>query len=112
MSRGRLRAFSAVRRKLATERPGMEVGYWKARKRPRRARGRRLARAVGTHDRVHLALPDGQVDAVEDLVGGIRGRCDVQVADDEGAVVVHGDAGSPGHRRAPFGAPTTGSPLL
>jgi len=37
-SMGRRRALRAVRRKLATERPGMAVGYWKARKRPRRAR--------------------------------------------------------------------------
>jgi hypothetical protein len=34
----RLRALRAVRRKLATERPGIAVGYWKARKRPSRAR--------------------------------------------------------------------------
>ncbi len=32
------RAFSAVRRKLATDRPGIAVGYWKARNIPRRAR--------------------------------------------------------------------------
>jgi hypothetical protein len=31
-------ALSAERMKDATLRPGMEVGYWKARKRPSRAR--------------------------------------------------------------------------
>ncbi len=31
-------ALSAVRRKLATESPGIAVGYWKARNMPRRAR--------------------------------------------------------------------------
>ena len=95
-------AFSAERMKLATLRPGIAVGYWKARNRPRRARlsgrqredvaalpedlaalddvGRvahqrigegRLARAVGAHDRVDLALADGQVDALQDLVLGL-----------------------------------------
>ena len=34
----RARALRAVRRKLATESPGIAVGYWKARKSPRRAR--------------------------------------------------------------------------
>ena len=32
------RALRAVRRKDATERPGIAVGYWKARNMPRRAR--------------------------------------------------------------------------
>ena len=32
------RALSAVRMKLATLRPGIAVGYWKARNIPRRAR--------------------------------------------------------------------------
>ena len=94
-------ALSAVRMKLATLRPGIAVGYWKARNSPRRARlsgrqredvaalpgdlaalddvgrvahqrvgERRLAGAVGAHDRVDLALADGQVDALEDLVVG------------------------------------------
>ena len=31
-------ALSAVRRKLATESPGIAVGFWKARNMPRRAR--------------------------------------------------------------------------
>ena len=31
-------AFRAERMKLATDRPGMAVGYWKARNRPSRAR--------------------------------------------------------------------------
>ena len=31
-------AFSAVRRKLATDSPGTEIGFWKARNMPRRAR--------------------------------------------------------------------------
>ena len=91
-----------MRMKLATLRPGIAVGYWKARKSPSRARlsgreledvaalpddlaalddvGRvahqrvgegRLARAVGAHDRVDLALADGQVDPLEDLVLGL-----------------------------------------
>ena len=91
-------ALSAERMKLATLRPGIAVGYWKARNRPSRARlsaeslrmsrpfqmdlaalddvGRvahqrvgegRLAGAVRAHDRVDLALADGQVDALEDL---------------------------------------------
>ena len=43
----------------------------------------RLARAVGAHDRVDLALADRQVDALEDLVlRGGDGR-DAQAADDE-----------------------------
>ncbi len=33
-----MRALSAVRRKLATDRPGIAVGYWKARKTPNRLR--------------------------------------------------------------------------
>ena len=104
--------------KLATLRPGIAVGYWKARKRPSRARlsgdslrmsrpcqmdlaaldhvGRvahqrvgegRLARAVGAHDRVDLALADGQVDALEDLVLGRGDRRDAEAADDELVVV-------------------------
>ena len=83
------------------DRPGIAVGYWKARNSPSRARlsgdslrmsrpfqmdlaardhvrrvahqrvgERRLARAVGAHDRVDLALADGQVDALQDLVVG------------------------------------------
>jgi hypothetical protein len=32
------RALIADRRKLATDRPGIAIGYWKARNRPRRAR--------------------------------------------------------------------------
>ena len=116
-SRPRRRALSAVRRKLATDRPGMAVGYWNARKRPSRARlsgdrfedvpalpddlaardlvcrvahqrigERRLARAVAAHDRVDLALADGQVDALEDLARRVRDRHHVQVADDQLAV--------------------------
>ena len=107
-------ALSAVRMKLATLRPGIAVGYWKARNRPSRARlsgdslrmsrpfqmtspacdhvGRvahqrvgegRLARAVGAHDRVDLALADGQVDPLEDLVLGVGDRRDAQAADDQ-----------------------------
>jgi hypothetical protein len=44
---------------------------------------RRLAGAVGAHDGVDLALADGQVDPLEDLVIGLRGRGHVQVAYDE-----------------------------
>ena len=92
-------ALSALRMKLATLRPGIAVGYWKARNIPSRARlsglsfrmsrprhvdlaaghdvrrvahqrvgERRLARAVRAHDRVDLARPDLEVDALEDLV--------------------------------------------
>ena len=32
------RAFTAMRRKLATDTPGIVAGYWKAMKRPARAR--------------------------------------------------------------------------
>ena len=32
------RAFTAMRRKLATDTPGIVAGYWKARNRPARAR--------------------------------------------------------------------------
>ena len=126
-------ALSAERMKLATDRPGIAVGYWKARKRPSRARlsgdslrmsrpfqmdlaalddvGRvahqrvgegRLAGAVGAHDRVDLALADGQVDPLEDLVVGRRGGRDAQAADDEvlvggvGGRSVTGSSGLPG----------------
>ena len=45
----------------------------------------RLARAVRAHDRVDLALADGQVDPLQDLVvGGGDGR-DAQAADDRAA---------------------------
>ena len=127
-------ALSAERMKLATLRPGIAVGYWKARNRPSRARlsgdsfedvaalpddlaalddvGRvahqrvgegRLARAVRAHDRVDLALADGQVDPLEDLVVGVGDGRDAQAADDEvlvGAVglVGHGSVRAPGVR--------------
>ena len=43
---------------------------------------RRLARAVGPHDRVGLAVVDRQGDALEDLLGTVLGvDADVQVAD-------------------------------
>ena len=48
-----------------------------------------LARAVGAHDGVDLALADGQVDPLEDLVIGVRHGGHVQVADDE-VLVAHG----------------------
>src|SRR4051794_12435761 len=45
----------------------------------------RLARAVGSHDRVRLARPDGQVDAAQDLLLALLGRDrDVEAADLEG----------------------------
>ena len=45
----------------------------------------RLAGAVGAHDRVRLAGPDGEVDAAQDLLGAVLGLDgDVQVADLEG----------------------------
>jgi hypothetical protein len=37
-------------------------------------RQRALAGAVGTHDRVDLARPDGEIDPVEDLLAGDRGE--------------------------------------
>ncbi len=49
----------------------------------------RLARAVGAHDGVDLALPNGQVDPLEDLVIRVGNRGDVEVADDE-VLVAHG----------------------
>ena len=48
----------------------------------------RLARAVGAHDRVDLALADGQVDPLEDLVLGCGDGRDAEAADDELLVVV------------------------
>ena len=42
-----------------------------------------MPRAVGAHDRVDLALADGQVDALEDLVLGRGDGRDAQAADDE-----------------------------
>ena len=52
---------------------------------------RRLAGAVGAHDRVGLAAADRQVDAAQDRLGALLGLdADVQVADLEG-----------GHRVAP-----------
>ena len=43
----------------------------------------RLARAVGAHDRVDLALADRQVDALQDLALGLGDGRDAQAADDE-----------------------------
>ena len=54
----------------------------------------RLARAVGAHDGVDFALADGQVDPLEDLVIGLGGGRNVQVADDE-VLVAHGDSDAP-----------------
>ena len=102
----------------ATLRPGIAVGYWKARNMPEPGAlvgrqledvaalpedlaalddvGRvahqgvgegRLARAVGAHDRVDLALADGQVDPLEDLVLGRGDGRDAKAADDELLVV-------------------------
>ena len=60
---------------------------------------RGLAGAVGAHDRVDLALADGQVDALEDLVLGVGDRRDVEAADDEvlvgGGLVGHGWVDAP-----------------
>ena len=111
-------ALSALRMKLATLRPGIAVGYWKARNIPRRARlsglsartsrprqmtvaaghdvrrvahqrvgERRLARAVGAHDRVDLARADLEVDALEDLALGRGDGRDAEAADDEAVAV-------------------------
>src|SRR5258708_5240958 len=44
---------------------------------------RRLARAVRAHDRVDLARPDLEVDALEDLVLRLGDRRDAQAADHE-----------------------------
>ena len=102
-------ALIAMRRKFATDTPGIETGYWKARNSPalralvrlglgdvlalerdralgdlvggvaeQGVRERRLARAVGAHQRVDLAAVDVQVDASEDLA--LLGA-DVQVSD-------------------------------
>src|SRR5687768_6804609 len=49
---------------------------------------RRLARAVAAHDRVHFTLADGQVDAAQDLVAAVGDGHDMQVFDDEGAIVL------------------------
>ena len=47
---------------------------------------RRLARAVGAHDRVRLAVADGERDPLEDLLGAVLGLDrDVQVLDLQGA---------------------------
>ncbi len=60
----------------------------------------RLARAVRAHDRVDLALADGQVDPLEDLViGGGDGR-DAKAADDE--LLVVGGVGRHGVVMAPW----------
>ncbi len=49
-----------------------------------RVRQRGLARAVGAHDRVDLALVDREVDALEDLLATLLGvDADVQVGDGE-----------------------------
>ena len=50
------RAFIAVRKKLATESPGIEVGYWKARKRPSRARWSALYSRRSSP--FHVTLPE------------------------------------------------------
>src|SRR6185369_7675621 len=46
----------------------------------------RLAGAVGAHDRVDLARPHLQVDALEDLALGRGDRGDAEAADDESVV--------------------------
>ena len=48
----------------------------------------RLARPVAAHDRVDLALANGEVDAAQDLALAVRDRHHVQVADDQLAIVV------------------------
>ena len=98
-----------MRRYFVMVTPGMATGYWKAMKRPMRARSsgsasvmssplkriepsvtssvglahdhvgqRRLARAVGAHERVDLALAHGEVEPAQDLL--VAGA-DVQVLD-------------------------------
>jgi hypothetical protein len=52
---------------------------------------RRLARPVGAHDRVDLALADHQVDPLQDLRVGRGHGCNVEVADLE-VLVAHGGA--------------------
>ena len=64
-----------------------------------RVRERGLARAVGAHDRVDLALADGEVDPLEDLAVGLGGRRDAEAADDELAI-----GGGVGHEVAPWRA--------
>jgi hypothetical protein len=66
---------------------------------------RRLARPVGAHDRVDLALADRQVDPLEDLLVGMAERRDVQATDDE---VLVGGGRLVGHEviTAPCGSST------
>jgi hypothetical protein len=59
-----------------------------------RVRQSGLARAVGAHDGVHLALADRQLDPLEDLVVRVGDRGDVQVRNDE-VLVAHVVWGAP-----------------
>jgi hypothetical protein len=53
-----------------------------------------LARAVGAHDGVDLAVADGQLDPLQDLMLRIRDRGDVQVVDDE-VLIAHVGSNAP-----------------